>query len=60
MNWRAGLARGMVIRALPDPALWARIVDEHNKRCGGSEPTPGSPTEFLEFAERAGYVTRLA
>jgi hypothetical protein len=56
---RAGFLQRLVIKALPDPALWAKVVEHHNEHHGTQEPAPNSAAEFLAFGERAGYITRL-
>lgn len=56
---RANFAQRLVLRALPDQTLWAKIVDMHNTKRGDSERAPTTPAQFLAFGERAGYVTKL-
>lgn len=56
---RAPFAARLVLRTMDDRALWRKVVEMHNNRAGGAEPVPASAREFLAFAERAGYVTRL-
>jgi hypothetical protein len=56
---RASWLVRMALRGMDDPALWRKIVQMHNERSGSTEPPPESAAEFLAFAERAGYVTRL-
>jgi len=56
---KAGFLKGAVIRAIPEEALWGRIVEAYNSRHGKSEPPPQTASDFLAFGERAGYVTRL-
>jgi hypothetical protein len=57
---RANFVQRLALRAMPDTALWARVVEMHNKQAGTHEPAPATAEEFLAFGERAGYLTRLA
>lgn len=56
---RAPFAVKLALRAMSDQALWRRVVEMHNKAAGAQEPVPTDAREFLAFAERAGYVTRV-
>jgi hypothetical protein len=56
---RAPFLARVAIRAMDDRALWRRVVEAHNSRTGAGEPAPDTAREFLEFGERAGYVTWL-
>ena len=56
---RAPFGVKLVLRTMDDRALWRRVVEGYNQRHGASEPAPTTAGEFLRFAERVGYATRL-
>lgn len=44
---------------LDDTTFMKKVVEMHNKKNFTCEPLPASPTAFVSFGKRTGYVTAL-
>lgn len=56
---RAPFLLKMALKTLSDAELRRQVVQSYNHKFGAKEPIPATAREFIEFGERAGFVTRL-
>ena len=54
---RLPLLKRSVVKAMPDLTFAGEIVKKHNEKQKASDPAPKSAKEFVEWAQKAGYIT---